>query len=97
MPIEIGWTDEDPETGGRRFLCAEKFAGEWSFKWKLQRRGDWTKGLEPTKEMWLHVLDSLKRRYWRREGVSDEDIAQVERVLREWKEPRILEDEAPGA
>ena len=28
MTIEIKWTDTDPETGQRRFLCAEKWAGE---------------------------------------------------------------------
>jgi hypothetical protein len=86
MPIQIKWTDEDPETGQRRFLCADKFAGEWSFKWKLQRRGDWTKGLVATKAMWEHVLDSLRRRYQRREGVSEEDITPVERILRNWKD-----------
>ena len=93
MPIEIKWHDEDPESGERRFLCAEKFAGRWSFKWKLSRRGEWTKGLAPTRAMWEHVLDSLKRRYRRREGVSDEDVEQVERILREWKEPRNLDEE----
>jgi len=82
MSIEIKWTDEHPSTGERRFLCAEKFAGEWHFKWKMQRRGDWTRGLRPTREMWEFVLDSLKRRYQRREGVSDEDVQQVERILR---------------
>jgi hypothetical protein len=87
MSIQIKWTDEDPESGIRRFLCANKFAGEWSFKWKLQRRGDWTKGLSPTRAMWEHILDSLERRYRRREGVSDEDIAQVEQILKRWKEP----------
>jgi hypothetical protein len=81
--MQIKWTDSDPETGQRRFLCAERFAGVWRFKWKLQRRGDWTKGLEPTRAMWEHVLDSLQRRYRRREGVSDEDVEQVERILRE--------------
>jgi hypothetical protein len=91
MPIEIKWTDEDPGTGQRRFLCADKFAGRWRFKWKLQRRGEWTWGLEPTRAMWEHVLDSLRRRYRRREGVSDEDVEQVERILKEWKEPRALE------
>src|SRR5439155_23736726 len=45
--IEIKWTDTDPETGARRFLCAERFARAWRFKWKLQRRGEWTRGLEP--------------------------------------------------
>ncbi len=93
MPIEIKWTDEDPETGKRRVLCGEHFAGQWRFKWKLQRRGDWTRGLEPTRAMWEHVLDSLKRRYRRREGVSDEDVARVERILREWKQPRNLDEE----
>jgi 23S rRNA pseudouridine1911/1915/1917 synthase len=81
--VQIKWTDTDPETGQRRFLCAERFARVWSFRWKLQRRGDWTRGLEPTRTMWEHVLDSLKRRYRRREGVSDEDVEQVERILAE--------------
>ncbi len=85
--MEIKWTDTDPATGERRFLCAEKFAGEWRFRWKLQRRGPWNRGLAPTKEMWEHVLDSLERRYRRREGVSDEDVDEVERILKEWPEP----------
>ena len=92
MPIEIKWTDEDPETGERRFLSADKFAGEWSFMWKLERRGEWTRGLQPTRAMWEHVLDSLKRRYRRRQGVSDEDVAQVERILRDLPVPRDLEE-----
>ena len=83
MPIEIKWTDTDPETGQRRFLAADKFAGQWRFRWKLQRRGEWTRGLKPTLAMWEHVLDSLKRRYRRREGVSDEDVDQVERLVKQ--------------
>jgi len=43
--MEIKWTDADPETGQRRFLCAERFAGSWSFRYKFQRRGEWTRGL----------------------------------------------------
>src|SRR6478752_6569138 len=80
--MQIKWTDTDPETEQRRFLCAERFAGVWRFKWKLQRRGDWTKGLEPTRAMWEHVLDSLQRRYRRREGVDEDDVRQVELLLR---------------
>jgi hypothetical protein len=91
--VQIKWTDADPQTGQRRFLSADRFAGEWSFKWKLQRRGDWTRGLEPTKEMWLHVLDALQRRYRRREGVSEADVTQVERILKTWKEPREFEED----
>jgi hypothetical protein len=85
--MQMKWTDTDPETGQRRFLCAERFAGVWRFKWKLQRRGEWTRGLEPTRDMWEIVLDGLKRRYRRREGVTDEDVEQVERILKAWRMP----------
>jgi hypothetical protein len=91
--MQIKWTDSDPETGQKRFLCAERFAGVWRFKWKLQRRGEWTKGLEPTRAMWDHILDSLQRRYRRREGVSDEDILQVERIIKALPVPRDLDAE----
>ena len=87
MTIEIKWTDEDPESGQRRFLSAIKFAGQWAFKWKLQRRGDWTRGLQPTRAIWEHILDSLQRRYQRREGVDETDVRHVELLLRDWKEP----------
>jgi len=89
--IQIKWTDSDPETGARRFLCAEKFAGQWRFRWKLVRRGPWTRGLEPTRAMGEHVLDSLRRRYRRREGVDDDDIDQVARILADW--PELANDE----
>jgi hypothetical protein len=92
--MEIKWTDTEPESGQRRFLCAYRFAGVWHFKWKLQRRGDWTRGLQPTRAMWEHVLDALHRKYVRRDGVQPEDIVQVERILASWIEPRPL-DEAP--
>ena len=82
--MEIKWTDEDPETGQRRYLCAERFAGVWSFKFRDRRRSEWQRGLQPTRAIWLHVLDSLKRRYRRREGVSDADIEHVERILSGW-------------
>lgn len=83
--MQIQWTDIDPETGERRYLCAEKFAGEWHFRSKPHRRGDWDRIATPTRAMWEHVLDSLHRRYRRREGVSDADIAKVERILKNWR------------
>ncbi len=79
--MEIKWTDIDPATGERRFLSAERFAGEWRFRWKPGRRAPWNDNLHPTMAMWEHVLDSLQRRYRRREGVSDEDLEQVEKIL----------------
>jgi hypothetical protein len=93
MSIEIKWNDTDPETSGRRYLRAAKFAGEWHFSYRKQRRDVRWLGLEPTRAMWEHVLDSLKRRYRRREGVSDEDVAQVERLLKNWREPVRDEEE----
>ena len=93
MTIEIKWTDEDPETGQKRFVSAEKFAGEWTFKWKLQRRGEWTKGMEVDRDTWEYILDCLERRYRRREGVSDEDIDEVKKLLKTMPVPRDLDSE----
>ena len=92
MSIEIKWTDTDPETGERRFLAADRFARVWRFRWKLQRRGEWTRGLEPTLAMWEHVLDSLQRRYRRREGVSDEDVNLVGRIVKDLRRRRDEEE-----
>jgi hypothetical protein len=85
MSVEIKWKDTDPDSGERRFLRAAKFAGEWHFSYRLQRRDVRWLPLQPTRQMWEHVLESIKRRYRRREGVSDEDVEQVERVLRDWR------------
>ena len=81
--MEIKWHDIDPETGQRRFLCADRFANIWRFRWKLVRRGNWNKGLTPTVAMWEHVLDAMERRYRRREGVSEADLKQVTNILAE--------------
>ncbi|MFM7148987.1 MAG: hypothetical protein ACKO23_04010 [Gemmataceae bacterium] len=94
MAIEVKWTDQDPLTGERRYLCAERFARVWSFKYRNHRRADWNLGLTPTREIWEHLLESLRRRYRRREGVSDEDIAEVEKILRSLPVPRDL-DQGP--
>jgi hypothetical protein len=93
MPIEIKWTDTDPATGERRYLCADKFAGQWRFKCRPHRRDEWTRGLEPTLEIWEHVLDSLHRRYRRREGVSDEDVDQVTKIVAKLRQRRCDEEE----
>ena len=89
--IEIKWHDTDPESGERRYLAADRFARVWAFRFRMQRRGDWTRGLEPTKAMWEHVLDSLERRYQRREGVSEEDVKEVRIILKQWREKPSVE------
>ena len=80
--MDIKWTDQDPKTGERRFLCAERFGGKWTFWYKHQRRGEWTHRLRPNIETWELILDALERRYRRREGVSDDDVEQVKEILR---------------
>src|SRR5262249_39393638 len=94
--VEIKWTDADPETGQRRYIKAERFAGTWRFRWKYSRRGPADGELTPTLETWETVLDALKRRYRRREGVSDEDVAQVEKVVAELRrrEERLRDEES---
>jgi hypothetical protein len=87
MSVEIKWNDTDPETGQKRWLRAEKYAGAWRFSYRLQRRDVPWLPLTPTRAMWEHVLDSVQRRYRRREGVSDEDVRHVERQLKEWRPP----------
>jgi len=82
MTLEIKWTDSDPKTGERLFLRAEKFAGQWRFSYRGRRRDVRWLSLEPTRLMWEHVLDSLRRRLQRREGVDETDVKQVEEVLR---------------
>lgn len=89
--MEVKWTDTDPETGRRRYVRAERFGGVWRFEWKLERRGDWNAGLQPTRDMWDQVLDALKRRYRRREGVNDEDIEEVERIIKKLPVPRDVD------
>ena len=66
MKSEIKWTDADPRTGERRYLRAVKFAGEWRFWYRQQRRDVRWRDLKPTRAMWEIVLDNLKRRYPRR-------------------------------
>ncbi len=79
--MEIEWTDTDPGTGERRFVCAEKFARIWRFKIRFKRRTNWQRTEEVTRDMWETLLDAMERRYRRREGVSDEDLAAVRRIL----------------
>ena len=87
MPIEIKWDDLDPITGARRYIRVERYARAWEFRTRTQRRGIWEKGLVPTKAMYEILLDALMRKYRRRDGVSDEQIAEVRRTLANWRGP----------
>jgi hypothetical protein len=91
--MDIKWTDRDPETGARRFIRAERFAGFWKFQYRSSRRGIWTRLHPPTIEMWEEVLDALERRLPRREGVTEDDVKQVQKILADLRARRGAVDE----
>jgi len=93
MSVDIQWTDNDPETGEKRFVCVERFAREWTFRVRFRRREDWAKPAQVTRDMWEMLLDGLERRYHRREGVSDEDLKAVRKQLAGMKPPPEFDGE----
>jgi len=93
MSVDIQWTDADPETGEKRFVCVDKFAREWRFRVRARRREDWAPPSQVTREMWEMLLDGLERRYQRREGVSDADLTAVRKQLAGMKPPPEFDGE----
>jgi hypothetical protein len=93
--MEIEWTDADPETGEKRFVRASKFAREWRFHVRFKRRTNWEPAPAATRDMWETLLDALERRYRRREGVSEKDLARVRKVLASWRPSPVVDGE-PG-
>jgi hypothetical protein len=79
--MEIEWTDEDPVTGARRFVQAERFARKWQFRVRSRRRTNWEPAPRVTRGMWETLLDALVRRHARREGVTEEDLRQVRAAI----------------
>lgn len=79
--MEIEWTDTAPDTGERRYVSARKFARVWEFRVRFKRRTAWERPAEVTRDMWDTLLDALERRYRRREGVSDEDLDAVRKII----------------
>ncbi len=84
--MEIKWDDTDPNTGKRRFVRAEHFAGRWTFACRRERRGIWEKWANPSRQMWEKLLEALERRVQRSEGVEESDVAAVRKVLAEWRD-----------
>ncbi len=85
--MHLQWTDYDPNTGERRFIRAERFAGKWTFAQRATRRGIWEAIAEPEKQLWIDLLESLERRLSRKEGIELADVAMVKRLLDNWKDP----------
>lgn len=90
--MDIQWTEVDDETGEKRWYKAARFAGHWTFRMRTHRRGD-SKRVHPTRAMWEEVLENLERRYRRREGVDEDDLKQVQKILAEFPpKPELADD-----
>ena len=87
MSVEIQWDDLDPESGAKRFVAVERFAGRWTFKVRFRRRENWQKVPFPTRAMWEELLDAIQRRLPRREGVTEVDLVYVRSQLARVKAP----------
>jgi hypothetical protein len=85
--MEIQWTDNDPDTGERRYVTAEKFARLWRFKLRHGRRGEWKPARRVSREMWEALLDGLERRHQRKNRASDEDLAAVRKIIAGYRDP----------
>ncbi len=85
--MEIEWVDSDPKTGEKRYVCAERFARVWRFKFRYRRRTNWERTDAVSRDMWETLLDALERRYYRREGVEEEDLVAVKKILKAFKPP----------
>lgn len=92
IAMDIQWTDVDPDSGGKLFYKAERFGHKWKFRVRTHQRGD-SEPITPTREMWEVLLENLERRYRRREGVDDDDLNQVRRILAELPEHPQIENE----
>ncbi|HEY1186744.1 MAG TPA: hypothetical protein VGE74_03755 [Gemmata sp.] len=94
--MQIEWTDEDPVTGDKRSVRAERFARAWNFKVRFRRYETWAPVAHPSLDMWETLLDALERRYPRREGVTDQDLKQVRAIVAAWKPLPAVGDKAPN-
>jgi hypothetical protein len=78
--MDIQWTDQCPESGEKRFVCAERFAREWHFSIRFRRRENW-ESIPPSLIMWETLLDAMERRYQRREGIEDTELTTVRKIV----------------
>ena len=81
MPTQHIWTEKD-EDGGRREVRATKFGGAWRFQAKSSDADTWTYYDLPLIEDLRTLRDVVERKY-RRRRASAEDLASVEKLLKE--------------
>ena len=75
------WTEKDSE-GRKREGRATKFGGAWRLQSKTSGELSWTYYDSPPLEDLRTLKDIVERKYWRRRA-SAEDVASVEKLLKE--------------
>jgi hypothetical protein len=75
------WTSRDEE-GRKREVRVTKFGGHWRFQAKFRDAGEWIYYDVPPIDDLRELRDVIFRKYQRRRA-SAEDLAAVEKMLRE--------------
>ncbi len=76
------WTEKDEE-GRKREVRVTKFGGVWKFQAKKQGEGHWTYYDRPLLEDLREAKEIVFRKYQRRRA-SAEDVASLEKLLRDY-------------
>jgi hypothetical protein len=82
MPSQHIWTEKDDE-GRKREVRATKFGGKWRLQAKVSNETDWIYYDPPLLEDLLKLKEIIGRKYQRRRA-SAEDVASVNKLIRNW-------------
>jgi hypothetical protein len=95
MSVDVQWTDTCPDTGKKRFVVGERFAGAWTFRYRYARREDWMDLTEPDAGVFETLLEVLDRRQQRGDAVSEADLTSVRKRMAECQAKPRAEGELP--
>jgi hypothetical protein len=81
MPSQHIWTEKD-EDGRKREVRATKFGGNWRLQAKTADEPEWTYYEQPVPEDLLKLKEIIARKYRRRRASAD-DVASVDKLIRD--------------
>lgn len=81
MPSQHIWTERD-ETGRKREVRVTKFGGKWRFQAKWSDETEWLYYDNPETDDLRALRDVVFRKYQRRRA-SAEDVALIDKLLKE--------------
>jgi len=89
MPTQHSWTDKD-EDGRKREVRATKFGGAWRLQSKSADDDRWTYHDFPLPEDLRKLKEVIDRKY-RRRRASAEDVASVDKLIKEQEAEQTME------